>query len=55
VLCCVDYGCTTVLGNVGETSIAEVWNSEKAKDIRRRFLSGNTEGLLCHNCLKQPT
>jgi len=54
VLCCVDYGYTTVLGNVGETSIAEVWNSEKAKDIRRRFLSGNTEGLPCHTCMKQP-
>jgi len=54
VLCCVDYGYTTVLGNVSETSIAAVWNSEKAKDIRRRFLSGNTEGLLCHACLKQP-
>ena len=48
VLCCVDYGYTTVLGNVGEISIRSVWNSEKAKDIRRRFLSGNAEGLLCH-------
>jgi len=54
VLCCVDYGYTTVLGNVGETSIRDVWNTETAKDIRRRFLSGNTEGLPCHTCMKQP-
>jgi len=53
VLCCVDYGYTTVLGNVGKTSIREVWNSDTAKDIRRRFLSGRTEGLLCHSCMKQ--
>lgn len=53
VLCCVDYGYTTVLGNVGKTSIREVWNSEKAQDIRRRYLRGKTEGLLCHWCLKQ--
>ncbi len=54
LLCCVDYGYTTVLGNVSRQSIREIWNSEKALDIRRRFLSGNTQGLLCHSCFKQP-
>jgi MoaA/NifB/PqqE/SkfB family radical SAM enzyme len=53
ILCCVDYGYTTVLGNVGRQSIKEIWNSEKTRDIRRRFLSGKTEGLLCHSCMKQ--
>jgi len=55
VLCCVDYGYTTVLGNVGKQSIQEIWNSDKAVAIRRSFLKGKTEGLLCHSCLKQPS
>lgn len=54
LLCCADYGYTTVLGNVSEQNIKEIWNSAKALDIRRRFLSGNTQGLLCHSCFKQP-
>lgn len=53
LLCCVDYGYTTVLGNVRNNTISEIWNSEKAVDIRRRFLSGNLDGLLCKTCLKQ--
>jgi len=53
LLCCVDWESTTVLGNVREKSIEEVWNGEKAVSIRKKFLSGDTEGLLCHYCLKQ--
>jgi hypothetical protein len=53
ILCCVDYGYTTVLGNVFSQSIKGIWNSEKAMDIRRRFLCSDTAGLLCHECLKQ--
>jgi MoaA/NifB/PqqE/SkfB family radical SAM enzyme len=53
VLCCVDWERTTILGNVREKSIAEVWNGNKAVSIRKKFLSGNTEGLLCHSCLRQ--
>ena len=53
VLCCVDWERTTVLGNVKEKSIEEVCNGEKATSIRKKFLRGHTEGLLCHSCLKQ--
>jgi MoaA/NifB/PqqE/SkfB family radical SAM enzyme len=53
VLCCVDWERTTLLGNLREKSIEEVWNGEKAVSIRRKFLDGNTAGLLCHSCLKQ--
>jgi len=54
VLCCADWERTTILGNVKEKSIAEVWNGKKAISIRKKFLSGNTKGLLCHSCLRQP-
>lgn len=53
VLCCVDWERTTILGNVREKSIEEVWNGGKAVSIRKKFLGGNTAGLLCHSCLKQ--
>jgi len=54
VLCCADWERTTILGNVREKSIEDVWNGEKAVSIRRKFLSGDTKGLLCHSCLRQP-
>jgi radical SAM protein with 4Fe4S-binding SPASM domain len=51
VLCCTDYYKTMVLGNVAETSLHEVWNSERAVGIRRNFLRGDlSENPLCANC-----
>jgi MoaA/NifB/PqqE/SkfB family radical SAM enzyme len=54
VLCCADWERTTILGNVKEKSIEEVWNGENAVSIRKKFLRKNTKGLLCHSCLRQP-
>jgi len=54
VLCCADWERTTILGNVKEKSIEEVWNGEKAISIRKKFLSGDTKGILCHSCVRQP-
>jgi hypothetical protein len=54
VLCCADWERTTILGNMKEKSIEEVWNGEKAISIRKKFLSRDTKGLLCHSCLRQP-
>lgn len=53
LLCCVDWERTTVLGNVRDSSIEDIWNGERAVAIRKKFLSGDTRGLLCHSCLKQ--
>ena len=53
VLCCVDWERTTILGNLREKTLEEVWNSEKAVSIRRKFLSGDFRDILCSNCLKQ--
>lgn len=51
VLCCTDYERKVVLGNVGETSIEEVWNSPKAKGIRRLFWEGKLGSIpLCRDC-----
>ncbi|HDP35212.1 MAG TPA: radical SAM protein [Candidatus Hydrogenedentes bacterium] len=51
ILCCTDYYKTMVLGNVAESSIAEVWNSERATTIRRDFLRGDLSRIpLCADC-----
>ena len=52
VLCCVDWHRVEVVGNVFESSIAEVWNGPRLGHIRRAFSEGDTEALpeICVNC-----
>ncbi|MFQ5700398.1 MAG: radical SAM/SPASM domain-containing protein [Acidobacteriota bacterium] len=51
VLCCTDYSRKQVLGNIRDSSIYDVWNGEKAMDIRRRFLGGRIDTIdLCCDC-----
>jgi len=50
VLCCTDWDRTTVLGNLRERPLAEVWNGETAVDTRRRYLAGDVDGILCGRC-----
>jgi MoaA/NifB/PqqE/SkfB family radical SAM enzyme len=51
VLCCVDYSREQVLGNITDRSIHEVWNGPVAREIRRRYLAHEFDGLpLCGNC-----
>jgi MoaA/NifB/PqqE/SkfB family radical SAM enzyme len=52
VLCCSDYTRQMVLGNALESSIAEVWNSPRAMDIRKDFIRGDlSQNPLCRTCL----
>ncbi len=51
ILCCVDWERTTILGNLREQSLKEVWNSPGFLEIRRRYLAENLKGLLCQKCL----
>ncbi|HUD70991.1 MAG TPA: radical SAM protein [Dongiaceae bacterium] len=51
VLCCVDYSRKEVLGNITDSSIEAVWNGERAREIRRRFLAHEFDRLpLCGDC-----
>ena len=51
VLCCTDYSRKQVLGNITNSSIYDVWNGERASDIRRRFLGGQIHTIdLCRDC-----
>ncbi len=52
VLCCVDWHRTVVLGNVGDTSVREVWNGPAVTQIRRGFSEQDPSLLppICINC-----
>ena len=52
VLCSQDWGKEVIIGNVFEQSIEEIWNSEKAKEIRNIILGKKTcpKDFLCTRC-----
>ena len=50
-LCCTDYHQTTILGDLREQSMYEIWNGERATNIRRNFIAGDLEdNPLCRAC-----
>lgn len=53
VLCCVDWERTTILGNVSQKSLYEVWNDKPYLEYRRNYLAGNIKGTLCEKCQVQ--
>ena len=53
LLCCNDFSRKLILGNVNNTSIKEIWNGEKYREIRRLFHQGRSEEIpICHHCSK---
>lgn len=50
VPCCTDMKGEMVLGNLDQSTIMEVWNSERMQNIRRLHIDGDTGGLLCGRC-----
>ncbi len=51
VLCCTDYTRKVVLGNVDGSSISAVWNSPKARSVRRLYAEGFMDKIpLCRDC-----
>ncbi|MBT5873500.1 MAG: radical SAM protein [Candidatus Latescibacteria bacterium] len=50
ILCCADWHRSTVLGNINESSIEEIWNGRLYKEHRDRMLSGDVSGTLCQDC-----
>lgn len=50
-ICCVDWAMTTVIGNVKNESLLDIWNGERIKTFRRTHLDGNRVKLkACSNC-----
>lgn len=51
VPCSQDYDCEMIMGNVRETSLSEIWNSEKYRFFRRMHITG--EFPVDHKCRKR--
>jgi radical SAM protein with 4Fe4S-binding SPASM domain len=51
ILCCHDWNRTTVLGNLKNSSIKEIWNSPRTNEIRKLILKKKySEIECCRNC-----
>ena len=48
-LCCEDWNYQRILGNVGESSIADIWNGAKYRQLRRELLAHRPVGP-CVRC-----
>jgi radical SAM protein with 4Fe4S-binding SPASM domain len=53
ILCCDDFSNKMILGNVNESTIKEIWNSKKYKEIRKMLYNGEREKIsVCRTCSK---
>ncbi len=51
VLCCTDYTRKMVLGNIRNSTLYAVWNSPKARTVRRLYSEGRLDQIpLCGGC-----
>ena len=51
VLCCNDYNADVVLGNVNESSLSDIWNGNKRRQVFRYFEGEEMmEDFLCNHC-----
>ena len=51
LLCCNDYHRVHGFGNLNESSIMEIWNTETYKRIREELRQGTTTLPICKNCI----
>jgi radical SAM protein with 4Fe4S-binding SPASM domain len=49
--CCADFDASLVMGNVNQQSLAEIWQGERYRALRRAHLEGRYSGA-CANCLE---
>jgi radical SAM protein with 4Fe4S-binding SPASM domain len=51
VACCVDWSRKTLLGNITEQTLYEIWNGSSANELRKLHLRGErTKNEACKNC-----
>ncbi|MCA9407330.1 MAG: radical SAM protein [Candidatus Omnitrophica bacterium] len=49
--CCTSYGYKLPLGNINQSSIYDIWNSDKTKNLRNKINGGpDSEPLPCKKC-----
>jgi len=50
VPCCFDYDAKYSLGSLTESTLAEIWNGERMRQLRREFTCNLVRNSLCVNC-----
>lgn len=52
VLCCMDWRRSTVVGNVSENTIYEIWHSDRYRELREKVLGlkKSADDFLCKRC-----
>lgn len=50
-MCCNDYQNFLVVEDLSLMSLERAWNGDRARELRRRHMSKQLEGTLCHNCI----
>jgi len=50
--CCVDYDLNLAFGELSSASLADAWNNEKIKSLRRKHIEGKLEGTICDQCIR---
>jgi radical SAM protein with 4Fe4S-binding SPASM domain len=50
VPCCFDYDKKYVLGNIGRSTLSEIWTDGPLERLRNEFISNNVQNPLCRNC-----
>ena len=53
VVCCMDYSCKYIWGNLRTESIKEVWNGEKRRDFvdKATGLKPSDSDFICKHCM----
>jgi molybdenum cofactor biosynthesis enzyme MoaA len=52
VMCCADWEQTSMMGDLKQHKLHDIWHGEVYTDYRRRFLQGNVKGMICDGCTK---
>lgn len=49
--CCNDYQNMLVMEDLSKVSVKDAWEGGHARELRRRHITGDLHGSLCHNCV----
>ena len=49
--CCVDYDLNLVFGSMNKGKLADLWNCETIRNLRRKHISSDLKGTICDQCL----
>ena len=53
VQCCADWEQRSVMGDLKQESLADIWYGKRYSDYRDRFSAGDVKGMICAGCRKQ--